>query len=192
MTPVQPFQCVSGATYPCKTPPTARKISSVSAVPQFARLGGGWRSLELSGLWVYGQLWAVSKKGRVSSRSSTLHRPTSNSKYYLHHTLIRLEADLALEFPCCLVRHQVRPIAALQRRAGFSTRLAGFCRIKWHQRRARRAEKASFSVLVSNRYFRVPRLRPNRRTGADRAVPRRKRGRPRVLSTDTPGRRHFS
>ena len=50
MTPVQPFQCVSGATYPCKTPPTARKISSVSAVPQFARLGGGWCSLELSGL----------------------------------------------------------------------------------------------------------------------------------------------
>ena len=33
-----------------QTPPTARKISRVSAVPQFARLGGGWCSSELSGL----------------------------------------------------------------------------------------------------------------------------------------------
>ena len=33
-----------------QTPPTARKISRVSAVPQLARLGGGWGSLELSGL----------------------------------------------------------------------------------------------------------------------------------------------
>ena len=41
---------VSGATYPCKTPPTARKIPPVSAGPQLARLGGGWCSLELSGL----------------------------------------------------------------------------------------------------------------------------------------------
>ena len=30
--------------------PTARKTPSVSAVPQLARLGGGWCSLELSGL----------------------------------------------------------------------------------------------------------------------------------------------
>ena len=48
-----------------------------------------------------------------------------------------------------------------------------------HQRRARRAELASFSVLVSNLDFRVPRLRPNRRTGADLAVRQRKRGHPR-------------
>ena len=41
---------VSGDTYLCKTPPTARKISPVSAVPPFAGLGGGWCSLELSGL----------------------------------------------------------------------------------------------------------------------------------------------
>ena len=61
----------------------------------------------------------------------------------------------------------------------FSAPLARFCRIRCHQRRARRAELASFSVFVSNLDFRVPRLRPNRRTGADRAVRRRKRGHPR-------------
>ena len=54
----------------------------------------------------------------------------------------------------------------LQRRVGFSARLAGFCRDRCHQRRARRAELASFSVLVSNRDFRVPRLR--QRGGAGR------------------------
>ena len=38
--------------------------------------------------------------------------------------------------------------------------LPGFCRSRWHQRRARRAERASFLGFVSNRDFRVPRLRP--------------------------------
>ena len=80
--------------------------------------------------------------------------------------------------PNCPIRHPVLPIVALQRRVRFSARFAGFCRIRWHQRRAGRAERASFSVSVSNLDFRVPRLRPNRRTGADRAVRRRKRGRP--------------
>ena len=61
--------------------------------------------------------------------------------------------------PDCAIRHPVRPIAALQRRMRFSAQLAGFCRIRCHQRRARRAEQASFSVLVSNLDFRVPRLR---------------------------------
>ena len=59
----------------------------------------------------------------------------------------------------CTIRHPVLQIAALQRRMGFSARLAGFCRGRCHQRRARRAELASFSVFVSNRDFRVPRLR---------------------------------
>ena len=49
---------------------------------------------------------------------------------------------------------------ALRRRVRFSARLAGFCRGRWHQRRARRAERASFLGFVSNRDFRVPRLRP--------------------------------
>ena len=62
--------------------------------------------------------------------------------------------------PNCTIRHPVWPIVALQRRMRFSARLAGFCRGRWHQRRARRAERASFSVFVSNRDFRVPRLRP--------------------------------
>ena len=77
--------------------------------------------------------------------------------------------------PNCTIRHPVRPIVALQRRTRFSARFAGFCRIRCHQRRARRAERASFSAFVSNPDFRVPRLRPNRRTGADLAVrpPRR-------------------
>ena len=36
-----------------QTPPTARKISRVSAVPQLARLGGGWCRRGLSGLrWI--------------------------------------------------------------------------------------------------------------------------------------------
>ena len=81
--------------------------------------------------------------------------------------------------PNCLIRHPVCPIVALQRRMRFSTRLAGFCRSRWHQRRARRAELASFSVFVSNRDFRVPRLRQRGERAADRAVRRRKRGRPR-------------
>ena len=79
----------------------------------------------------------------------------------------------------CTIRHLVWPIVALQRRMRFSARLAGFCKGRWHQRRARRAEEASFSVLVSNLDFRVPRLRPNRRTGADRVVRPPKRGHPR-------------
>ena len=69
------------------------------------------------------------------------------------------------QLAACLLRHPVWPIVALQRRMRFSARLAGFYRIRWHQRRARRAERASFSVFVSNPDFRVPRLRPNRRTG---------------------------
>ena len=77
--------------------------------------------------------------------------------------------------PNCTIRHPVRPIVALQRRMRFSARLAEFCRDRCHQRRARRAERASFSAFVSNPDFRVPRMRPNRRTGADLAVrpPRR-------------------
>ncbi len=58
MRPVQPFWRVSGDTYPWKTSPTARKTSPVSAVPQFAGLGGGWCSLELSGLH-----WKPPKQG---------------------------------------------------------------------------------------------------------------------------------
>ena len=42
----------------------------------------------------------------------------------------------------------------------------GFAGVRCHQRRARRAEQASFSGLVSNRDFRVPRLR--QRGGAGR------------------------
>ena len=61
--------------------------------------------------------------------------------------------------PDFTIRHPVWPIVAPQRRVGFSARLAGFCRDRCHQRRARRAELASFSVFVSNLDFRVPRLR---------------------------------
>ena len=61
--------------------------------------------------------------------------------------------------PTCTIRHSVLQIVALQRRVSFSAQFAGFCRIRCHQRRARRAEEASFSVLVSNRDFRVPRSR---------------------------------
>ena len=78
----------------------------------------------------------------------------------------------------CTIRHSVWPIVALQRQMRFSARLAGFCRGRWHQRRARRAEQASFSDLVSNRDFRVPRLRQRGERDADGAGRRRKRGRP--------------
>ena len=78
-----------------------------------------------------------------------------------------------------LIRHPVRPIVALQRRMRFSARLAGFCRGRWHQRRARRAELASFSILVSNLDFRVPRLRQRGKWAAGRAVRPPKRGHPR-------------
>ena len=79
----------------------------------------------------------------------------------------------------CTIRHPVWTIVALQRRTRFSARLAGFCRIRCHQRRARRAERASFSAFVSNPDFRVPRLRQIRWRAADKAVRRRKRGHPR-------------
>ena len=62
--------------------------------------------------------------------------------------------------PDFTIRHPVWPIVALQRRVGFSAPLARFCRGRWHQRRARRAERASFLGFVSNRDFRVPRLHP--------------------------------
>ena len=78
--------------------------------------------------------------------------------------------------PTCTIRHPVRPIVALQRRMRFSARLAGFCRDRCHQRRARRAGLASFSAFVSNPDFRVPRLRQIGWRAADRAVRRRKRG----------------
>ena len=78
--------------------------------------------------------------------------------------------------PTCTIRHPVLQIVALQRRMRFSARLAGFCRDRCHQRRARRAERASFSVFVSNRDFRVPRLRQGGDWAADRAVRQRKRG----------------
>ncbi len=81
--------------------------------------------------------------------------------------------------PTCTIRHPVCPIVALQRRMRFSARLAGFRRYRCHQRRARRAERASFSTFVSNPDFRVPRLRQIGWRAADRAVRRRKRGHPR-------------
>ena len=68
--------------------------------------------------------------------------------------------------PNCLIRHPVLQIVALKRRVRFFARLAGFGRGRCHQRRARRAEEASFSVFVSNLYFRLPRLR--QRGGAGR------------------------
>ena len=61
--------------------------------------------------------------------------------------------------PNCTIRHPVWPIVAPQRLVGFSARLAGFSRIRWHQRRARNVERASFSDLVSNRDFRGTSLR---------------------------------
>ncbi len=78
----------------------------------------------------------------------------------------------------CTIRHPVLPIVALQRRMRFSARLAWFCRGRCHQRCARRAELASFSVFVSNLDFRVPRLRPIGERALTGAVRRRKRGRP--------------
>ena len=82
--------------------------------------------------------------------------------------------------PNCTIRHPVWPIVALQRRVRFSAQLAGFCRIRWHQRRARRAERASFSGFVSNPDFRVPRLRQIGERALDRGpCGQRKRGRPR-------------
>ena len=72
--------------------------------------------------------------------------------------------------PNCTIRHPVLQIVALQRRVRFSARLAGFCRGRWHQRRARRAERASFLGFVSNPDFRVPRLRQIEWRAADRAM----------------------
>ena len=75
------------------------------------------------------------------------------------HSLFFMVSSRDRIAPDCAIRHPVWPIVALQRRLGFSARLAGFSRIRWHQRRARRAERASFSDFVSNLNFRVPSLR---------------------------------
>ena len=90
--------------------------------------------------------------------------------------------------PNCTIRHPVRQIVALQRRVRFSAQLAGFCRIRWHQRRARRAERASFSGFVSNPDFRVPSLRQRGERVLTGAVRQRKRGppeRPRIEAAAT-------
>ena len=81
--------------------------------------------------------------------------------------------------PDFTIRHPVWPIVALQRRMRFSAPLARFCSIRCHQRRARRAERASFSGFVSNRDFRVPRLRPVGERALTGPCRRRKRGHPR-------------
>ena len=67
--------------------------------------------------------------------------------------------------PNCTIRHPVLQIVALQRRVRFSARLAGFGRVGVTRDGARRAEEASFSVLVSNLDFRVPRLRQSGGSG---------------------------
>ena len=61
--------------------------------------------------------------------------------------------------PDFTIRHPVWQVVALQRRVRFSAWLAGFFRIRCHQRRARRADRASFSVFVSNLDFRGTSLR---------------------------------
>ena len=93
--------------------------------------------------------------------------------------------------PNCTIRHLVWPIVALQRRVGFSARLTGFCRGRCHQRRARRAQRASFSVFVSNPDFRVPRLR--QRGGVGRRQGRAaSEKRPHEGSTDRALEAHFT
>ena len=74
--------------------------------------------------------------------------------------------------PNCPIRQSVWQVVALQRRVRFSAWLAGFFRIRCHQRRARRAERASFSVFVSNLDFRGTRLRQIE----ERALRQRRRG----------------
>ena len=95
------------------------------------------------------------------------------------NSLLLMAASRDRIAPNCTIRHPVWPIVALQRRVRFSAQLAGFCRIRWHQRRARRAEKTSFSDFVSNLDFRVPSLRQRRKGAADRALRQQKRGHPR-------------
>ena len=92
--------------------------------------------------------------------------------------------------PDCPIRHPVLQIVALQRRVRFSARLRGFAEIGGHQRRARRAEEASFSVFVSNLDFRVPRLRQREEralTGGRAAAEKRPPERPRIETGATRG-----
>ena len=81
--------------------------------------------------------------------------------------------------PNCTIRHPVCPIVALQRRVRFSARLAGFGRGRCHQRRARRAEEASFRFWSLISIFECHVCAKGGERVADRAVQRRKRGRPR-------------
>ena len=85
-------------------------------------------------------------------KRSNQHKNGPNSLLFMVSSRDRMAPD-------CAIRHPVWPIVALQRRMRFSARLAWFFKIRCHQRRAIRPEQASFSVLVSNLDFRVPRLR---------------------------------
>ena len=142
--------------------------------------GFPWRSKHARVVRQRSEPCRCQQMGRTSPRRDVSPCKIDVSKIMVLQNALIL-SDLARDriAPDFTIRHPVRPIVALQRRMRFSARLAGFCRGRWHQRRARRAELASFSVLVSNLDFRVPRLRPNRRTGADRAVRQRQRGHPR-------------
>ena len=71
--------------------------------------------------------------------------------------------------PNCTIRHPVLRIVALQRRVRFSAQLAGFCRGRWHQRRARRAEGPHFRVSSLISIFECQ-VAPNKGVGADRAM----------------------
>ena len=102
----------------------------------------------------------------VSARGKVLRTNFSATSRVTRATDIVAGSDLCFRVsgrdriaPDCAHRHPVLQIVALQRRMRFSARLAGFCRGRCRQRRARRAELASFSVFVSNLDFRVPRLR---------------------------------
>ena len=120
----------------------------------------------------------IERRGHQGFSEFSLHCPTTRGPIRLGKLAIYLSQRPGWA-PACTIRHPVWQIVALQRRVRFSARLAGFRRGRCHQRRARRAERASFSVFVSNLDFRVPRLRQIRGAGVDRAVWQRKRGHPR-------------
>ena len=95
--------------------------------------------------------------------------------------------------PACTIRHPVCLIVALQRRVGFSAWLAlGFAEIGVTRDALEGAELASSSVFVSDRDFRVPRLRQigeRALTGAVRPDEKRPPAKPRI---EVPGLPRYS
>ena len=91
--------------------------------------------------------------------------------------------------PDCPIRHPVWPIVAPQRLVGFSARLAGFCRVGVTRDALEGLKRPHFRFWSLISIFECHVCAKGGERVADRAVQRRKRGRPRGLQNQGQGYR---